>query len=258
MKYCCCAAPENYQLVKEAGYERITFQASYVAGCDAEAFDRLCALMEQDGPKCRSLNAFCPAEIKLVGEGYDPQRLREYTTLLAQRASRLGVEAIGIGSPNSRKIPEGYDCALAMAQWEQSLTTIAQTLEPYGILALAEPLCTLECNWMNTTEEVLACVKKLDMPNLGMVFDMYHAFAMGEDEKPMEKAMPYVRLVHIAQLLDGQKHYLRQDHTQDCAPYFAMLKKWGYNGELAVEATFDPLEEALPRSLTILRQYEKA
>lgn len=258
MKYCCCAAPENYDLVKKAGYERITFQASYVATCSEEEFENLCALVAQDGPKCRSLNAFCPASIPLVGLGHDPKELRKYTQHLGKRAALLGVEAVGIGSPNSRKLPEGYDRNLAMTQWEQSLKVIAEELEKFDIFALAEPLCTLECNWMNTTEEVLSSVKKLNLPNLGMVFDMYHAFAMGEDAKPMEAAMPYVRLVHIAQLVEGEKHYLRPDHREDCAAYFAVLRAWGYDGELAVEATYDPLEEALPRSLEILRDYENA
>ena len=65
----------------------------------------------------------------------------------------------------------------------------------------------------------------------------------------------YVREVHIAQFVDGEKHYLRADHAADCAAYFRQLREARYSGEIAVEATYDDLSEALPRSNALLRQW---
>lgn len=252
--YCCCASAENAALVAAAGFDRIALQGFYIASCTQEELKRLRKELDGLGLQCRSLNAFCPAEIKLVGEGYDPARLAEYAAQLAQKAKLLGVEAIGIGSPNSRVLPEGFDRATAMRQWVDALRVIAEAFRPYGIAPLAEPLCTLECNWMNTASEVAASVEQAQVPELGMVYDMYHAFAMGEDADALRRVLPLVRLVHIAHLIDGQKHYLHESHIADCAPYFAVLREAGYEGEIAVEATYDALDEALPRSYQLLRR----
>lgn len=255
MEYSCCTSFENLDLVEQAGYDAIALPGWFVAGCDGDTFAKVCARLQASPLQCHSLNAFCPERIRLVGDGHDAQALREYTCVLAERAEKLGVRCVGIGSPNSRKLPEGYDAGRAMEQWETSLRVIAGVLAPYGIQALAEPLCTRECNWMNTTQQVLPVVRRLQLENLGMVFDIYHAFAMGEDDTALREAMPYVRLVHIAQSIDGQKHYLREGHDEDYRPYFRALRDGGYDGEFAVEATYDPLDEALPRSLAIMKGY---
>lgn len=258
MKYCCCATPDHYALVARAGFSRIALPGSFVAACDEAVFRATVCQLSQEEPVCRSLNAFCPPQIALVGPAFDRELLREYAKKLAARASVLGVRAVGVGSPNSRRLPDGFDRAEAMAQWETALSLLSEIFAPYRIDVLAEPLCTLECNWMNTTDEVLEVVRRLDLPNLGMVFDMYHAFVMGETDEPLRRAMPYVRLAHIAHYVDGEKHYLRTDHMGDCLPYFKALKAAGFDGEIAVEATYDALSTALPQSLEILRRCEQA
>lgn len=255
MEYSCCTAFENLDLVAEAGFDAIALPGHFVAGCDEGVFERVCAKLAQSALSCHSLNAFCPAEIRLVGDGHDLRALEEYTCRLAARAQRLGVRCVGIGSPNSRRLPEGYDRTLAMKQWEGSLRVIAHILGQYQIRALAEPLCTRECNWMNTTAELLPVLRRLQIPNLGMVFDIYHAFAMGEDGQALQDAMPEVGLVHIAQAIGGEKHYLRHGHEADYKAYFDVLRNRGYCGEFSVEATYDPLETALPQTLAIMKSY---
>ena len=253
MQFCCCATPDLAKAVATAGFDRIALPGSYVARCDEQALEQAAKAVAEAGLTCRSLNACCPAEVKLVGEGHDPAALEQYARRLAKNAKYLGVEAIGVGSPNSRKLPADYDRKLAMRQWEQTLRILADSFGSEGLLTLAEPLCTLECNWMNTTAEVCEVLDRLQLPGVGMVFDMYHAFVAGDSVADIRRAMPYVHEVHIAQFVDGEKHYLREDHAADCADYFRLLRETGYNGEIAVEATYDALDEALPRSNRLLR-----
>lgn len=249
--FSCCAVPENAALVAKAGFDRIALPGSRVAAMEIESVRALKAELDGLGLPCRSLNAFCPAQLKLVGPEFDAAKLADYSAGLAERAAILSVEKLGVGSPNSRILPPDFDRARAMEQWLTALRVISEAFRPAGIDVLAEPLCTLECNWMNTADEVAASVAHVG--GVGMVYDMYHAFAMGEDADAMRRVMPLVRLVHIAHLVDGEKHYLRAEHCADCAPYFAVLREAGYAGEIAVEATFDALDEALPRSNRLLR-----
>lgn len=255
MQFCCCATLDKAKAVAAAGFDRIALPGSYVAACGDREIERICATLAETGLTCWSLNAFCPAEIKLVGEGYDGSALARYTQRLARNAKRIGVQAVGIGAPNSRELPAGFDRDLAMRQWETSLRILSDVLGCENLEALAEPLCTLECNWMNTTEEVCAVLDRLRLPNVGMVFDMYHAFVEKDGVEAVRRAMRYVREVHIAQFVNGEKHYLREDHAADCAGYFRLLREVNYSGEIAVEATYDALEEALPRSNMLLRRW---
>lgn len=255
MYYSCCASMDNLDLVVRSGYDRIALQGSQVAQWEEETFTEACRRIEESGICCRSLNAFCPAEVKLVGEGWDGEKLAAYSRRLADRAARLHVTEVGLGSPNSRRLAPDFDRALAMKQWEASLTIIGDIFGEKNIRVMVEPLCTLECEWMNTTDEVLAVLKRLNHPNLGITFDIYHSFAMGEDEEPLRRALPYVGLLHISQYIQGKKHYLRKERMDDYGKYFRVLLEGGYDGEFAIEATYDELETALPRTLEIMKLY---
>lgn len=255
MLYTCCAEFENFDIVRAAGYNGIVFQGSFLSGCDQATFDAIRQRLESGSLVTRSVNAFCPKEIALTGPGHDIRKIRSYTERLARRSVSLGITHLGIGSPNSRKLSEDYDRERAMNQWLETLSAIADICSDYALQACVEPICTLECNWMNTTGEVLSAVKRLNHPNLGITYDIYHAFAMGEDARPLQAALPYLKLLHISQYINGKKHYLRRDHMAEYQPYFVALKEYGYNGEFAIEATYDPLESSIPASLPIMKEY---
>lgn len=255
MYFCCCAPLERAREVAAAGFDRIALPGSFVAACDEAQTEQINIILQENGLTCRSLNAFCPASIKLVGPGYDPSALSEYARKLARNAKAIGVEGVGIGSPNSRRLQDDYDRTVAMQQWETTLKILSDELGAEGLNVLAEPLCTLECEWMNTVDEVCEVLDRLRLQNVGMVFDMYHAFVAKDSVASIRRAFPYVQEVHIAQFVDGEKHYLREDRAADCADYFKLLREMNYSGEIAVEATYDNLSVALPRSNILLRKW---
>lgn len=253
MIFTCCAEFENFDLVLESGFDGIVFRGAFLSACSDSVFQEIKKRIREGSLKTRSVNAFCPPQIALVGADHNPAMIRAYTKQLAERAVQLGITHFGVGSPNSRKVPEEYRSALAMEQWKSTLLTISDVCRDYGIQVCVEPLCSLECNWMNSTLEVLSVVKRLNRDNLGITFDLYHAFAMGEDAIPLTEAMPYVKLLHISQYIDGEKHYLRRNRMEDYRAYLEALNAFGYDGEFALEATYDPIAYAVPASLAIMK-----
>ena len=127
MQFCCCASLDHAQAVADAGFDRIALAAPMSPPAATPSLTAFKKTPDETGLVCRSLNAFCPAEIKLVGEGYDSFALARYARRLAQNAKRIGVQAVGIGSPNSRKLPEGFDRKRAMRQWETTLQILSPT-----------------------------------------------------------------------------------------------------------------------------------
>ena len=253
MQIGCCTGIENYELVVRNNYDRIVLPAVKIATMDQDAFVQTKKLLSQGTLQCRSLNWFCTPALKLCGDGYSEEAVAAYMPLLVQRASEIGVEYIGVGSPKSRNIPEGFSKDTAMEQFKRSMDVICEACRPYGITVLLEAVCTVECNFITTTDEALAVMKSLDIDNLKFVFDSYHAFMMGEDDKPLRRAMPYVRLVHVAQNIDSRRHYLRSEKMDEYRVYFKALMEAGYDGEVSIEAFYDDMEEQLGPTLSILK-----
>ena len=252
MKFGCCTSADNYDLLVENGYDRIILSGVELSAMGEQDFKRLRSTLENGAVECRALNSFCSPELVLCGNGYSYKTVEAYTKALAGRAAELGVRYIGVGSPNSRSIPTGYPHDAAVSQFELSIAGMCRICEEYDIDVLVEPVCTLECNFINTTDEAVALVKGLALGNLNIVFDTFHAFMMGEDDMPLRRAMEYVKLVHVAQHIDGRRHYLRSEGVDEYRAYLQTLAECGYDGEVSVEAFVGEPEAELAGSLSIM------
>ena len=254
MFYSCCAEWDTLNLVAASGYDGIVLRGAYLANCPETALPKMRQALSESGLSIQSVNAFCPPEIKRVGEGFAPETLRRYTRRLASHAAALGVQYFGIGSPNSRLLSADYDRRIAADQWEQSIAIIAEIAGEYGITPLLEPLCTRECQWIHLLDEAMATLQHLQLSNVGLVLDLYHACVMGESPDALRRALPYVKVVHIAQNYLGQKYYLQPELTAVFTPYTEILQKSGYAGEFSVEATIGHPEQDYLRTLQIMKQ----
>lgn len=253
MEYGCCTTIDNYDLLVQTGYDRIILPAAELAAMETPAYERLRGKLSKGPVKCLALNSFCTPKLILCGNSYSNEAVEAYTRVLADRAAGIGVRYIGVGAPKSRSIPPDFPQSTAMSQLKHSLTGICRVCADYDIEVLLEAVCDLECNFITTTEEAVGVVEELGLPNLQLVFDTYHAFMMGEDDAPLRRAMKYVRLVHVAQNIDGRRHYLRRANMDEYAVYFNALLEGGYDGEVSVEAFNDEPETQLQETLDIMK-----
>jgi sugar phosphate isomerase/epimerase len=254
MIYSCCTSINNYDLLVKTGYNRIILSATDIALMDPDTFEQLSKTLANGPVKCRALNKFCTPDLVLCGEGFSIEAVTAYIRLLAGRAAQIGVRYIGIGASDSRNFRDGFPREIAAAQLKLSLTEISRVCSGYDIEALIEPVCDLECNNITTTDEALALIEELEISNLNIVFDTYHAFMMGEDDAPLRRAMKYVKLVHIAQNIDGRRHYLRQENIDEYRVYTRALLENGYDDEISVEAFFGEPELELAGTLEIMKR----
>lgn len=253
MIYGCCTSFDNYNLLIKHGYDRIILPATELMAMDEAAVIGVRKTLAEGPVKCSSLNSFCTPALILCGNGFDPAAIKSYCTRLASRAHLIGAEYIGVGAPKSRSVPEGFIRELAMAQFKQSLSILCAACAPYKITILLEAVCSLECNFITTTEEALAVVKALNTDNLALVFDTYHAFMMGEDARPLRQAITDIKLIHVAQNIDNKRHYLRRENLAEYQVFFDALRDAGFSGEVSVEAFYDDMDAQLDETLDIMK-----
>ena len=250
----CCTTIDNYDKVAAAGYETITLAAVDISAMDSAAFARAKNVIRGGPLRLLSLNRFCGADVHLNGPAYTPAKLENYAAPLFERAAALGAKYIGIGSPASRNLAPGVDAAAAMQLFENAITQLCSLAAPYGIEILIEAVCDIECNFITTTPEALDLSKRLDLPNLRLVYDIYHAHMMKEPLENIDDAAEQIRVVHIAQDVNhGQRHYLDETKTEEYSPYIKKLQTAGYKGEVSLEAFQGEIEKELPKSLNILK-----
>jgi hydroxypyruvate isomerase len=86
---------------------------------------------------------------------------------------------------------------------------------------------------LSRTEEAMEVVRRANHPNLGIEFDIYHMYVMGEDLVAM--ATKYVDHIGNIQFADDPGRHEPGSGTCDFAAVFAGIEKAGWKGYFAAE-----------------------
>lgn len=256
MKVGCSAFIPEIPAIYAMGFDFVELRGRDVSALSDSEMDALEQQIDRLSLPCLSLNAYCPPSVVIAGPDFDLKRGRDYAEALARRAARLGVAVIGIGSPLSRHLPDGFDRRLA---WEQVLAFTSETAEAfakYGIKTGFEPLGVCYCNFINHVEEVLRISEALKRDQVGLTLDFYNMEHVQEDAMALDKCAPYIFHVHFSDDLNGdprKRAFLRADRLAIHRERLQRLMAVHYNGTLSLEVDI-PSCPAAAENLTFLRK----
>jgi sugar phosphate isomerase/epimerase len=237
MQIGCACKPEEYAGVSLAGFDYAELPCRTVCEMNERDFDELCHLVGKTDFPVRAMNIYCPPKIVIAGPGYSATAAGTYAHAAALRGKALGVESVGIGSPFSRNLPEGFDKALADRQLAEFLTITAEAFGEVGINVNLEALGPCYCNFINTLKEACEAVSAADVENLGIVLDFYNMEHSGEADIDLREYMSLIRHAHISDD-DGApslRSYLRSDKHLIHKHRIQGLLDSGYDGGITIE-----------------------
>jgi sugar phosphate isomerase/epimerase len=113
-----------------------------------------------------------------------------------------------------------------------------------------ENLNRSETNFLNSVEEVLSVVKRVNHPNLRLCADIYHMLREGEGPAILEKASNYLVHCDLAERDERTPPGVRGD---DFRPYFEELKRINYQGRIVLECDWEDLANQAGPALQALR-----
>lgn len=233
----CCGTTDTYLAIRDMGYDYAELSGRQLMSLSDEEFQSFLQLYQETGFPCRGFNDYCDSRYPIVGPGCDSEQVKLYAEKLCRRGHALGIRTIGIGAPSARTLPEGYPAEQADREMEAFLRMICPIAREHGITILLEAVHEHLCNYLTKTSEAVAMVRRLNLPNLAMVLDYYHAMVMQEDLHAFDYAMPYVRHLHISTDLENHA----RGYIQDCdvpllKSLLAEAAASGYEGGISIEA----------------------
>jgi sugar phosphate isomerase/epimerase len=167
-----------------------------------------------------------------VGPKADPARVLGYTQTACARLQQIGGEYIVFGSNSARRIPDGWSKPQADEQFIALLRAMAPIAQRHGITVGVEMQQSKECNYLNFIDEVVNVVAPVNHPNIRVLADLFHMRVMGDTPAQLEKAMPWVGVVELA---EHAQRTLPGVAGDDFRPYFAALARGGYRGLVDIE-----------------------
>lgn len=253
-----CTSVENAAVVKAAGWDFVEENVQGLLQGDKPEAEwtgpaRL-AKADLSAGGVPAANCLVPGGLKITGPDASLDKLRPYMENVCRRAAKVGMKTLVFGSGGARQVPEGWDRAAAKKQIVDFIRMSAPIAAASGVTIVAEHLNRKECNIINSVAEAMEYVKEVNHPNFQCLVDSWHLWLEEEPLPNLAAAMPWIRHVHLADK-DG-RIAPGQAGTSDYRPFFAVLKKAGYNGRISVEAKFVP--DLASTASTVLAYVKKA
>ena len=108
---------------------------------------------------------------------------------------------------------------------------------PKKVSLVLEPVNRYEIDFINSVEQGVDLMKKVDRPNMKLMPDVFHMNIEDRTIGPeLQKYVDYIGYIHLA---DSNRKAPGQGHT-DFQDIFAHLKQSGYDGWVSVEILPDP------------------
>ena len=258
MRIGCCTTPQNCKAVKEIGYDYVELSGCDIMDLDEIEFSDVIKMLKKLDLPCAGFNNYCRGNLHIAGPDYDLAAAKQYAKLICSRAGALGAHTVGIGAPLARALPDGYDMAKAMEQFEGFLLETANQAKEYGIIVLYEALNSKVCRLGINTKEGYDLVHKMNHPNLLMVLDFYHMLMMGEDYENIAQFMPLVEHLHISDCgTDGARDHLKPEGIPFYKASVNAARRTGYDKTISIEAFTGTIEKEGRDSYEIMSQILK-
>lgn len=252
----CCATMDDYTRIREIGYDYIELSGREICQMDQESFEKVKNTIIKGGLLCLALNAYCPPSIIMAGDGYNLKKIKKYAQLCSKRASELGVNKVGIGSPNSRHLPKGYDRKRALNQIADFFRVTALEFEKYGITICIEALGPCYCNFINTVNEAKELCDYINLDHVKLVIDFYNMEHNKEADMPLENLMNVIEHVHISDD-DGnpfRRYFMKREKFELHKKRLKSLKDNGYKEMISVEIDLPVDTDLAKESLKLIRE----
>lgn len=253
---CTLLSEKDIGTAKEAGYDYVEFMGRYLCSLEADQFNWLQKETEKKGIRVLGINAYCSEEIVIAGTYFDAGCVRRYAKKCAERTAQLGVQYVGIGSPNSRNLPNNFPKSLALQQLKEFLLITVEEFAKYDCTVCLEMLAPCYCNFVNHLEEAAAIVKELNHHMIRLVADFYNMEQVSEADWNLKPWIGLIAHVHLSDD-DGspsRRSFLKPERAEIHSDRIRNLYQAGYQGAITLEVDLPMDKKRAEESLRIMRK----
>jgi len=246
---------DKLKTIKNLGYDFVEFNFSALRNEEESVIKECADLLCELNMPCVSMNCLLIGDFTLIGDNADHSKVREHVEATLEKIQPFGTKNFVMGSGRARSVPEGYSREKAMEQLESLFVDVlAPAAKKYDSVIAIEELRKEECNIFVTCREVMKFIKNINVPNVKLLIDYYHAMLGGDTLEEIASYKGYINHVHIASPLNNRIMPQPTD-TEDYKAFFEALDKAEYtSGNISLEGDWDNrFDELAPVSLNYLR-----
>lgn len=203
MKFGFCRGLDDFDAIKrgkECGADYLETGFGCLANYEEARFLECKALLESINLKCLASNSFIPGDMSLVGEKVDYFAISDYLDRGFDRAEKLGVKTIVLGSGKARSFQEGFPKEKAEEQLIYFLTEYASPrAKKINADIVLEPLRFCETSILHTVSDGVGISEKCKVDNVFTLADLYHVYGNDDSVSGIINFKGKIKHAHVAQ-----------------------------------------------------------
>lgn len=247
--------PELARRARDWGFDIIELPLENADDLDADRTTDLLAELGLGGTVCVAMSP----ERTLIGD--DKETLtstQAYLRACIDLSARVGNVVPGgpvVGGPIYAPVGQAWRASpeertAFLGRLVEGLRPVADYAGEHGVRLAIEPLNRFETSVLNTFEQALEVVDRVDNPACGVLADTFHMNI--EEQSPVEAVRTArTHLVHV-QACANDRGAPGADHI-DWAGFAGALSEIGYGGAVCIES-FTPDNHSIARAASIWRQ----
>lgn len=258
---------EQCQIISDAGYTGVeiapfTLVDQGVEEISSKERRQMVQIMENAGIECIGLHWLLSSPPKGLHFTTPDQTIRErtveYLDALIDFCADLGGKVMIFGSPNQRSTTQGASLAEAKANFADGLAKVADHAATREVKVLIEPLSSDQTDVVNTLEEAMDIVNRVNHPAIQTMFDFHNT---ADETEPLHVLIEeYFDNIYHIQIQEMDGTYLGTGNAvNDYVEAFQTLKDLDYNKYISLEVfDFSPGGGTIAnKSMATLKKIEK-
>lgn len=249
-----CTQVSNAALVKSIGYDFIETSLNGLEQMSEEEFSTSLETLNKANIQVEAVNCFYPGNMEILNKAKFGE-IRAYCAKALTRASLMGAKIAVMGSGGARKRPEN----ISQEEYEKTLFSLLNLMgeeaEKVGMIIAIEPLNRMETNEINLLSECIEVVKKVSLPSVKALADVYQMHMVNEGIQAIEHTDGLLAHVHLARRNADRGVPCAEDQA-DLQLLSSTLKKVGYTGRVSIEAVYHDFEKEIKAIFPLLKVFK--
>lgn len=203
MKIGVCRGLDDFEAMRAAVQSGVDYWETgfgCLANFDDEKIKACKDFLESLNLSCITANGFIPGDMSLVGDNVDYNALCEYIDRGFERAEKIGVKKVVLGSGKARSFPEGFPLEKAKEQLAYFLSEYAAPrAKKADCIIVIEPLRFCESTMIYTVADGVEIARMSKSDNVKGLADLYHVYGNSDSIEGIADFKGEICHAHIAQ-----------------------------------------------------------
>jgi len=249
------AEPGQITDAAAAGFDYVEMNLRSLLAMDEQVYRAMAGEMEKHAIYAEVVYGLLPDDLPILGDGVSARLLHQALDQSFETARALGAEIAVFDCAAARRLPLGFDPAMAWRQLGNLIRMLQGYAADYNMTVVLLPLRRSSADLMNHLSEATLISAMLRLDRVGVMASGYNMALEAESLPTLRRCGSLLWHVRCSNVLGNR--FCAAGDGEDYAALFAILREMNYSGRVSCEGGYRNFPIDAAQALQCLRNTAK-